>query len=293
VKHVSRQTIFRITTMPSSDNMSFSEVLRSIIEESLDKLISEGREPKLSKKFLFLAIEQKMSSVRLFNVIANYKPCRYDKPSDDIQKNMMKGAKKVFRDGIRSPVNFLPYFRFNDEGMVVRHPVGFVYVPPPPKPKKKIKVKSVLCNDLIEYNGQKKTLTEWAVEYPEVPIDTIKMRLARDWIPERAFTQPVKSDIQTLLDLIPKDRWISDDEIQKLYLESADKQMLIDLYKSKRESQIKCRSKKSGKEVGFREFTDEEMAESGCASVCRCKINTLLKKGSVERLGYKLRRIKD
>ena len=157
--------------------------------------------------------------------------------------------------------------------------------------------KQVSFSDLINFNGQTKTLLEWSKDFPEIPIDTIKVRLVRGWTVENAFTRPVrKKDVANpLLHVILEHVWTSDDDVKKLYFSSLDRQSLIDLYKSKRDAQKKYKMKKTiGKTSWiYRDCTDDEMAERGCGILYKKNINYLIKKGFVERDGNNVRRLKN
>lgn len=45
-------------------------------------------------------------------------------------------------------------------------------------------------NVVVEYNGERHTVTEWA-RHLGLPVDRLRSRIASGWTPERAFTVPI------------------------------------------------------------------------------------------------------
>jgi hypothetical protein len=139
--------------------MNCTSVVVSIIEQAL--LESDS----VSKFFVVGEIKIRIPSNELFNKIANYKSDRSDGVTDDAVENILRGAKKVYRDAIRGLVKKGIYrtegtliYRSNDK------PVDNVY----------------------EYEGQLRSIDEWARLFG-LKTHVVKKRLAMGWSIKKAL----------------------------------------------------------------------------------------------------------
>jgi hypothetical protein len=234
--------------------MNDCSVVKKIIEEELNEA------GFVSKYYVIEEIKNRIHPTRIFNKVLTNPSNRSDSATNSGVENIRLGADKIFRDSIRS---LKKYFIMDDSGIIKTN-------------EKKSFIKSY--KELYEYNGQERTLRDWA-DLTGINRNTLYRRIKNGLSLKEAIS---KTTLANKLLLIIPDVWISRCQLKDNFCEIVDEETAI--------NQCERRDKVESKRKRVRIKDHEIKIKKGKASLFTVNLAILNKKQLIEKDGNNIRR---
>ena len=247
---------------------TFIQKVREILEEEFNRPGNETN--SVSMYYLVEELQNRVSPIELRNRAASD-----NNATSSAEQNLLRGAKKVARDALNGMRR--EYFVLEDKISIVRiddprakpflNPHGGDLWP---------------LDHKLELDGVERTIVEWG-EVVGIKPTTIRRRIQElGWSIERALTEPLATQREEMLILIPREGEIEREKLKSLFLKKVSDESALKAAESRKKREIR---KNPAAAKTWANRSREEIIEIGKVCKFNIKLGNLVTAKKAVRVG--------